>query len=187
MKIVEQSLDKMVLLNYELVRFFFGIGSILIGIALGVAIIFGYWQNLIAIFLDCFLFIAGVYHFISYRRVLIVLDKTQAKATIVRKGLLGQQEENYDLSQISQVRLHENWISGGKVLADNYQLVFIMKNGDEVALDHPASMSRTSYKYIPSDDDRRLGQEISVFLGVVFQDEGGKNRGSGILPPVLKF
>jgi hypothetical protein len=175
MKIIEQSDDRMVLLNYDLFRFFFGIGAILIGIIMWIIIMFGHWYNIITIFLDCFLLIAGVYHFFSFRRTEIVLDKIQTTATVDRKSLVGHKIEKYNIPQISKVCLHIGWLSGAPP-TETHQLVLIMQDGNEVQFEQSKGMSRTSYQYVPSDHDRKLGQEISVFLGVPFQDEGDKNK-----------
>ncbi len=188
----------MVLQSNEFGRAILGFVFVLAGIAIltiglkVVSVINGVFQSnsssttIIFVIFGAFFLLGGIFNCFSFRKVVATLDKTLATAVTTTRGIFGQSEKKCEISQINHVHLHDSWDSGipkvpsgRSVPAENYRLVFIMQDGSEFPLDHPIAISRTSYTTVPSDRDRTLGQKISEFLGVPFQDEGGINKGSG--------
>ena len=182
----------MVLHTYEVGGVFVASAFVIGGIVI-ITLLFQHdWRNTnggyAALFTALLFIVFGIklYFTNGFKSSMVTLDKGSSTLTIMRKGMFKSKKDNYFLSQIKKVCLHDSlsrMITSGSTFANSksapaekYQLVFVMQDGKELYLDNPLAVSRTSYANLPSDGDRKLGQQIALFLNVPFQDEGGQSK-----------
>lgn len=109
----------------------------------------------------------GGYVIAMAKATTIKIDKLNNKLVFWRKGLTGQDQKEYDLSQIKEVELSVAYNSSRRGGGHSYHLAFVLSNGESVAL-NPGSSSIVRVmgrQLIPEKD---LGARVAAFLGVPF-------------------
>lgn len=102
----------------------------------------------------------------------IVFSKKENVLKIQRKNLVGLKKEEYPLDKINTIELRS--FSSGRNEALQYRLVCLGENNKEIILNPNKSTSSRfslgsfSFNVIP---EKKIGQEIALFLEVPFSDD----------------
>jgi len=104
------------------------------------------------------------------KTITIVLDKNTKKLSFKFKSLIKEKSEEYNLDQIKQIELRQDYIPNSKGRgAYAYELFFIFDNGEEVPLNSYSSsiVLVLGKQIIP---EKSMGARIANFLNIPFQE-----------------
>lgn len=169
MRIVKEQQNLMILKDRNIIAFVVGMIFFLAGIAVILKPDFftnqsPIWSGFVGVLLGGFV--------VAVTKITTIkLDKSTAKLTFLRKGLIGQGSNEYDLKQIKEVELsvayHTSSRGGG---GHSYHLAFVFNGGEIVQL-NPGSSSTIRAMGRETISEKTLGTRIAAFLGVPFQEK----------------
>jgi len=102
-------------------------------------------------------FLIGLLLIFSTTMYSITINKGINKLSIVWRKLIGYRKDEYDLNQINQLELY--------ISHDSEQLLFILKDGEEIALPFKGVTRVMGMKV---SNIRKIGKSIAEFLNIKF-------------------
>lgn len=99
----------------------------------------------------------GLLLMFNIRMYTIIINKGINELSIIWRKLIGYGKDEYDLTQIDQLELHTSH--------DSEQLVFILKDGEEISL---PSSGATIVMGTKISNIKRIGRNIADFLDIRF-------------------
>jgi len=155
MRIVKETSDLMIIKDRNIMGFLFS----LVFVSIGFLIILSpdFLNANPPQMLGVPFFLIGLLLIFSFKRYSITIDKGVNKISITWRKLIGHGKDEYDLTLINQLEFHTSY--------DSEQLLFILKDGEEIVLPSRGVM-RVMGKKVSSLE--RIGGKVADFLDIKF-------------------
>ncbi len=176
MKIINQTTDEMALKDGSFSSLIIGAVLIVIGgyISYSTYASSGFSNN--AIWIAVVIFAAGIVTILLSSSITIDINKSGGQIAYQKKRLIGSQSSAYNVADVLRVETRKAWKTvssskGGSSQVLVSQSVIVLKDGQEVPLDHQKQSSGFSGILMSGQSkESAVANQVATFLGVPFQE-----------------